>query len=270
MSFRELRNFTEMVSQCWTVAAAPIPWMSGPAPVRVVWDAGNSLQRTAVAGPHLVEDLRPRTSGVLRPAPPRPPTSHLPSPTHPVARRLARACESRVPPWQMRALGYPRLISMDNFRTPNFELVADVLYWMVKRYDPETAISDEIETEDDRVNFLITIAQAMAVKAKIKLNAKRLYAADGKAVKELLKISSMLYSASRVNMVPQTEGDAEAMPSQLKNIKVRRREPPRPPVQRSQASCGSLTHTCRFPLAPSPLGRPRACVGHHGPWRAAL
>ena len=122
---------------------------------------------------------------------------------------------------QMRALGYPRLISMDNFRTPNFELVADVLYWMVKRYDPETAISDEIETEDDRVTFLITIAQAMAVKAKIQLNAKRLYAADGKAVKELLKISSMLYSASRVNMVPPEEGEAEAMPSQLKNIKVR-------------------------------------------------
>lgn len=119
----------------------------------------------------------------------------------------------------MRALGYPRLISMDNFRTPNFELVADVLYWMVKRYDPETAISDEIETEDDRVTFLLTIAQAMAVKAKIKLNAKRLYAADGKAVKELLKISSMLYSASRVNMVPPEEGEAEAMPSQLKNIK---------------------------------------------------
>jgi clusterin-associated protein 1 len=33
----------------------------------------------------------------------------------------------------MRALGYPRLISVDNFRTPNFVLVADVLDWMVKR-----------------------------------------------------------------------------------------------------------------------------------------
>jgi hypothetical protein len=54
----------------------------------------------------------------------------------------------------MRALGYPRLISvspmssvpqnlfdllkyylfrqMENFRSPNFELVADILYWMVK------------------------------------------------------------------------------------------------------------------------------------------
>lgn len=33
----------------------------------------------------------------------------------------------------MRALGYPRLISVENFRTPNFELVADALYWLVHR-----------------------------------------------------------------------------------------------------------------------------------------
>ena len=31
----------------------------------------------------------------------------------------------------MRALGYPRLISVENFRTPNFALVADSLYWSV-------------------------------------------------------------------------------------------------------------------------------------------
>lgn len=35
---------------------------------------------------------------------------------------------------RMKTLGYPRLISMDNFRTPNFELVADILYWLVKRF----------------------------------------------------------------------------------------------------------------------------------------
>lgn len=34
----------------------------------------------------------------------------------------------------MRALGYPRLISMENFRTPNFTLVAEILTWLVKRY----------------------------------------------------------------------------------------------------------------------------------------
>jgi hypothetical protein len=34
----------------------------------------------------------------------------------------------------MRALGYSRLISMENFRSPNFSLVAEVLIWLVKRY----------------------------------------------------------------------------------------------------------------------------------------
>jgi clusterin-associated protein 1 len=33
----------------------------------------------------------------------------------------------------MRSLGFPRLISMENFRTPNFELVAECLYWLVQR-----------------------------------------------------------------------------------------------------------------------------------------
>ena len=34
----------------------------------------------------------------------------------------------------MRGLGYVRLISMENFRNPNFPLVAEVLKWLVKRY----------------------------------------------------------------------------------------------------------------------------------------
>jgi len=33
----------------------------------------------------------------------------------------------------MRALGYTRLISMENFRRPNFPLVAEVLIWLVQR-----------------------------------------------------------------------------------------------------------------------------------------
>uniref|UniRef100_A0A8D0TV94 CLUAP1 n=1 Tax=Sus scrofa TaxID=9823 RepID=A0A8D0TV94_PIG len=35
----------------------------------------------------------------------------------------------------MRALGYPRHISMENFRTPNFDLVSEVLLWLVKRLE---------------------------------------------------------------------------------------------------------------------------------------
>ena len=34
----------------------------------------------------------------------------------------------------MRGLGYVRIISMENFRKPNFPLVAEVLVWLVKRY----------------------------------------------------------------------------------------------------------------------------------------
>lgn len=58
----------------------------------------------------------------------------------------------------MRALGYPRSVSMDNFRSPNFQLVADALFWMVKRYDPDIAVSDNIESENDRVDFLTGVA----------------------------------------------------------------------------------------------------------------
>ena len=75
---------------------------------------------------------------------------------------------------------------MENFRNPNFELIADVLYWMVRKYDPDINCHQDIETEDDRVEFLQGISQAMASRASIKLNTKRLYAADGNAVQELV------------------------------------------------------------------------------------
>ena len=56
-------------------------------------------------------------------------------------RELRNFCE------QMRGLGYPRIISIENFRRPNFELVADILYWLAQRYDPHIDISDNIEEE---------------------------------------------------------------------------------------------------------------------------
>ena len=96
----------------------------------------------------------------------------------------------------MRSLGYPQVISMEAFRTPNFELVAELLYWLVKRYDPDAAISDEIGTETERVRFLKAVGTLMHGKARVKLNLRRLYASDGLAVKEMLKIASILYQAS--------------------------------------------------------------------------
>ncbi|XP_036447062.1 clusterin-associated protein 1 homolog [Colossoma macropomum] len=97
----------------------------------------------------------------------------------------------------MRALGYPRLISMENFRAPNFPLVAEILIWLVKRYEPQMDIPSDVDTESDRVFFIKAVAQFMATKAHIKLNLKRLYQADGYAVKEMLKITSVLYNAMK-------------------------------------------------------------------------
>lgn len=109
----------------------------------------------------------------------------------------------------MRALGYPRLISMENFHTPNFMLVSEVLLWLVKRYEPQTDIPPDVETEQDRVFFIKAVAQFMATKVHIKLNTKKLYQADGYAVKELLKVTSVLYGAMDTKGVERADVSEE-------------------------------------------------------------
>ena len=61
------------------------------------------------------------------------------------------------------------------------------------RYDPESNISDRVEFESERIDFLTSIEALMSSKARLKLNTKKLYAADGRSVQEMLKISSLLY-----------------------------------------------------------------------------
>lgn len=67
----------------------------------------------------------------------------------------------------LRSLGYHRNISIENFRDPNFELVADILYWFALRYDPKADITDDIDTRDDRVKFIRQVCQLFASKARI-------------------------------------------------------------------------------------------------------
>lgn len=97
----------------------------------------------------------------------------------------------------MRLLGYPNLISMESFRTPNVELVADCLYWLIKRYEPSSEVVYDIERESDRVFFFKSICEAVLSKARLKLNIKKLYQADGYAVQEMLKFANVLKKAMR-------------------------------------------------------------------------
>ncbi|CEL96007.1 unnamed protein product [Vitrella brassicaformis CCMP3155] len=97
----------------------------------------------------------------------------------------------------LRHLGYPRLISLDNFRTPNFELVADIMDWLCHRLDPTVNIPDDITDEPHRIEFVKKICEVVAVKTRIKMNPKRLYGADMYAVKEMVKVARMLYEGMR-------------------------------------------------------------------------
>lgn len=65
------------------------------------------------------------------------------------------------------------------------------------RYDPGTSLQDDIDTPAERVQFLESVAHTLFLKARLKLNIKRLYAADGRAVHELLKVTDLLFAASQ-------------------------------------------------------------------------
>eukprot|EP00359_Climacostomum_virens_P003216 CAMPEP_0204900414 /NCGR_PEP_ID=MMETSP1397-20131031/2449_1 /ASSEMBLY_ACC=CAM_ASM_000891 /TAXON_ID=49980 /ORGANISM="Climacostomum Climacostomum virens, Strain Stock W-24" /LENGTH=374 /DNA_ID=CAMNT_0052068555 /DNA_START=168 /DNA_END=1292 /DNA_ORIENTATION=- len=105
----------------------------------------------------------------------------------------------------MRALGYPRIISMENFRTPNFELVADLLYWLASRYDPDHGISGEIEEERDRIEFMKNVASFFLSRVRLRLNLRKIYQADSAAVPELLKVAELLYRAQHTSSVEEEE-----------------------------------------------------------------
>lgn len=100
----------------------------------------------------------------------------------------------------MRVLRYPVTISIKSFSVPNFELVADLLYWMMQRYDPSINIHNSIDSESDRVQFISGVVNDFHDKNNVRLNAKMLYASDGHAVKELLKIARLLVNAVQVEM----------------------------------------------------------------------
>lgn len=87
----------------------------------------------------------------------------------------------------------------------------------------------------------------MAAKARIKLNTKKIYAADGRAVQELLKIASVLsrctFALRALSLLAQS--------GELGHCQARRRRPP--PDQDTGRE-----------------GRPSAGLGDYAEWRQAL
>jgi len=112
---------------------------------------------------------------------------------------------------KMKSLGYGRLISLDNFRSPNFELVADILYFFCDRIESAVELSDDISTRNQRVEFVRRSASILASATQIKLKLSNIYKSDGYAVKELLKIAHFLDSAQ--NFKSKNEGSTKGFES---------------------------------------------------------
>ena len=93
----------------------------------------------------------------------------------------------------LRALGYQRVISLDSFRKPNFKLVADILYWLCNKLEPNTEISSNINGEAERVFFIKNTLGLLISKVRVNVNPKNVYYADYRVISELFKIVEVLY-----------------------------------------------------------------------------
>ncbi|KAG5502874.1 hypothetical protein JKF63_04644 [Porcisia hertigi] len=118
----------------------------------------------------------------------------------------------------MRLLGYSRLISMESFREPNVELVADCLYWLIMRYEPSAEVTFNIEREHNRVAFFKQVCEVALAKGRIKLNVKKLYQAEGHAVQEMLKLANVLKKAMRATDAEEPDFTALQQMAAQKNV----------------------------------------------------
>lgn len=88
---------------------------------------------------------------------------------------------------------------MESFREPNFKLVEDLLRWLSSRFDPDIKLNGGSNDVEQRVQLIRDAAGFFLSRANIKLNGRRLYGADGWAVRELAKVTSVLRAAADVS-----------------------------------------------------------------------
>ncbi|XP_064083347.1 clusterin-associated protein 1 homolog isoform X2 [Macrobrachium nipponense] len=122
-----------------------------------------------------------------------------------------------------KVLGFHRVISMENFSTPNFPLVSEILIWAMKIVDSEYEVSSVIDFEPDRVLLIRIAAVFFYQKMGIKINTVKLYGADKLAVRELLKVTTRLYAATQtaLHSPPVNEDNEELEENLTVNLNVK-------------------------------------------------
>ncbi|XP_041978252.1 clusterin-associated protein 1 [Aricia agestis] len=96
----------------------------------------------------------------------------------------------------MRSLGYPEPVSLDSFRAPNWSGAERALRWLAARVDPDARLPGGSASVEQRVALITGAVELFHTRANLKLNGKRLYGADGWAVRELLKVAGLLRAAA--------------------------------------------------------------------------
>lgn len=97
----------------------------------------------------------------------------------------------------LQIVGYPRQLKVSTLFTTqgsleNFELIFDIMRWLIDQYEPGTILPSGCDTEIDRVLLVRTCVEFLAVRAGIKLNPLRLYSGTAAAASELLKVVDLI------------------------------------------------------------------------------
>ena len=92
----------------------------------------------------------------------------------------------------LRILGYPRMLSLQSFRSPNFKLVAEILFWLCGKIQQDHQISSNINREKERVQFMQNVCQLFTTKFRLEIIPLYLYRADFSAIGELLKLGKFM------------------------------------------------------------------------------
>lgn len=95
----------------------------------------------------------------------------------------------------LRLGGYPRLVSLESFRKPNFRLMADILYWLTKRLEPNSDLTPSITTEADRILFIRSVVSLLNGRTRLPLDPALIYRADASALPQLILLSELLVCA---------------------------------------------------------------------------
>lgn len=74
----------------------------------------------------------------------------------------------------------------------NFQLIFDIMRWLIDQYEPATVLSGGTNTEIDRILLVRSAVEFLVIKAGIKLNPLRLYSGTAAAACELLKVVHLI------------------------------------------------------------------------------